>query len=77
MCDGFARQLDSALDALAGMLPVWCEKLREPAVLWPQFDALSRQILARANTDTERAMVRQRLDAMLEAQGLTRPIRRS
>ena len=66
-------ELEEALDALAGMLPVWLEKLREPAAFWPQFDALSRQILARAVTDDERSGVAQRLDAMLAAQGLRRP----
>ncbi|WP_101925869.1 MULTISPECIES: hypothetical protein [Luteimonas] len=69
-------ELESALDALAGMVPMWQEKLRKPDAFWPQFEALSRQILVRARTDAEQAEVRQRLDAMLAAQGLTRPGRR-
>jgi|GEM_PF-672917 len=66
-------ELESALDALAGMLPVWQEKLREPAAFWPQFDALSREILVRARDDIERAAVRHRLEAILAANGLVRP----
>ncbi len=60
-------ELDSALDALAGMLPVWLEKLRDPQCFRPQFDALAKQILARCRSDAERAAVQRRLDAMLAA----------
>ncbi|MDR7191482.1 hypothetical protein [Luteimonas terrae] len=69
-------ELESALDALAAMLPVWREKLREPDAFWPQFDALSAQILTRARDDRERAAVRARLDALLDAAGCVRPERR-
>ncbi|VXB45867.1 conserved hypothetical protein [Luteimonas sp. 9C] len=68
-------ELDSALDALAGMLPVWREKLRAPAAFWPQFDALSAKILARARDEAERAAVRTRLEAMLAEAGCVRPRR--
>ncbi|MCD9029380.1 hypothetical protein LDO26_14380 [Luteimonas sp. BDR2-5] len=66
-------ELEHALDALAAMLPVWLEKLRVREAFWPQFDALSRQILARATTDAERVGVQRRLDAMLAAHDLRRP----
>ena len=69
-------ELESALDALAGMIPVWREKLRVPEAFWPQFDALSAKILTRARDDSERAAVQDRLDAMLRDAGCVRPGRR-
>lgn len=69
-------ELDSALDALAGMIPVWREKLRDPDAFWPQFNALSVKILARARDAGERAAVQVRLDSMLADAGCVRPGRR-
>lgn len=73
---GLRIELESALDALAGMIPVWREKLRAPDAFWPQFDALSAKILARARDDSERAAVQDRLEAMLGDAGCVRPGRR-
>lgn len=73
---GLRIELESALDALAGMIPVWREKLRAPDAFWPQFDALSAKILARARDDGERAAVQDRLEAMLGDAGCVRPGRR-
>lgn len=57
-------QLDAELDRLAGMLPLWLEKVRHHAQFWPQFNALSQDILDGAGAD-DHAHVLQRLDAML------------
>ena len=73
---GLRVELESALDALAGMIPVWREKLCDPNAFWPQFDALSTMILARTRDAGERAVVQQRLEAMLRDAGCVRPGRR-
>jgi len=73
---GLRIELESALDALAGMIPVWREKLRDPDAFWPQFDALSAKIRARARDGDERAAVQARLDTMLTDAGCVRPGRR-
>ena len=73
---GIRIELESALDALAGMIPVWREKLRDADAFWPQFDALSAKILARARDGDERAAVQARLETMLTDAGCVRPGRR-
>lgn len=70
---GLPADLERALDALARMLPGWRAHLRAADAFWPQFDALSAQVLARAPDGRVRAQVRARLDALLAAEGLTRP----
>ena len=70
---GLRIELDSALEALAGMIPVWREKLRDPNAFWPQFDALSSKILARTRDAGERAAVQRRLEAILDDAGCVRP----
>jgi hypothetical protein len=62
-------QLDAELENLARMLPHWREKLRHEAQFWPQFDVLSKEILARAEP-ADRDYAQQRLDAMLAQHGL-------
>lgn len=58
------EQLDVELDHLESMLPVWREKLRAEAQFRPQFDALSGEILMRADP-VDRDYARQRIEAML------------
>ncbi|RYZ71913.1 MAG: hypothetical protein EOP91_09590 [Lysobacteraceae bacterium] len=70
---GLSRaQVDAELEHLARMLPPWREKLRHEAQFWPQFQALSDQILERAGP-ADRDYVRDRLAAMLAEQGLQPP----
>ena len=64
------EQLDAELDHLQSMLPVWREKLRHEAQFWPQFNALSEEILMRADP-ADRDYARQRIDTMLAAAGAT------
>ena len=58
----------SELDRLARMLPPWCAHLRHPHQFWPQFDALSGAILARADP-ADTAYVMERIADMLAANG--------
>ena len=62
-------QLEAELENLERMLPHWREKLRHEAQFWPQFDALAKEILARAEP-ADRDYAQQRLDAMLAKHGL-------
>ena len=62
-------QLEAELDHLAQMLPVWREKLRQEAQFWPQFSALSGEILAGADP-ADREYVLQRIADMLSRNGL-------
>lgn len=59
----------SELDRLARMLPPWCAHLRHPDQFWPQFDALSGAILARADP-ADTAYVMERIADMLAANGM-------
>lgn len=72
-------ELDHALDDLGDMLPIWLEKLRDPAQFWPQFDALSQVILD--NTCQEdQAYVQRRVTGLLQRHHLERfddPLARS
>ncbi|WP_394000965.1 hypothetical protein ACF3M1_12065 [Luteimonas sp. WGS1318] len=70
---GLPVDVERAFGALARMLPVWRSHLRAADAFWPQFDALSAQLLARVPDGPMRARVRARLDALLAAEGLTRP----
>lgn len=66
-------QLETRLDQLSQMLPIWLEKLRHPAGFWPQFDALAQQII----DDTPAELlwcVRLRLADMLAEHGLEHPL---
>ena len=65
-------QLELELDHLRSMLPAWRGKLRHEAQFWPQFDALAARILDSAG-DADKAFVRQRVERMLEQEGLVRP----
>lgn len=62
------EQLDRELDALAGIIPVWREKLRHEAQFWPQFRALSGEIMAHADR-ADREHVERRIAQMLAANG--------
>lgn len=62
-------QLEAELENLERMLPHWREHLRHEAQFWPQFDVLSKEILARAEP-ADRDYAQQRLDAMLAKHGL-------
>ncbi|WP_241093347.1 hypothetical protein [Xanthomonas sp.] len=42
-------QTQAELNHLAAMLPEWIAHLRDPAEFWPQFDALARELLQRAD----------------------------
>ena len=57
-------RLDADLENLERMLPIWREKLRHEAQFWPQFDILSREILARTDSQ-DRQYAQGRIDAML------------
>ncbi|MEN4902395.1 hypothetical protein [Luteimonas sp. TWI1437] len=72
MSPGLPDELEAALDELAGMLPVWLEKLRVREAFDPQFEALAQRILVKARTDDERRCVQRRLDAMLARHGIVR-----
>lgn len=63
------EQLDTELDALAGMIPVWREKLRHQAQFWPQFRALSDEIMAHADP-TDLQYAQRRIAEMLADNGL-------
>ena len=64
-------QLEAELENLERMLAHWREKLRHEAQFWPQFDVLSKELLACAEPE-DRDYAQQRLDAMLAQHGLKR-----
>ena len=64
-------QLEAELENLARMLPHWRRTLRHEAQFWPQFDVLSKELLARAEPE-DRDYAQRCLDAMLAQHGLKR-----
>lgn len=58
--------LEAELENLERMLSDWRGTLRHEAQFWPQFDVLTKEIIARANP-ADRTYAQERIDAMVVA----------